>query len=48
MIRNDLSLRFSIWDFEDITCDEITESLNLKPLKTYRKGIRINEKSQTF
>ncbi len=45
MIKNDLSLRFSIWDFEDTTCDEITESLNLKPFKTYRKGIRVNEKS---
>lgn len=45
MVKNDLNLRFSIWDFDDITSDDITKSLNLQPFKTYKKGVRINEKS---
>jgi len=45
VIKNDLSVRFEIWDFEDITCDDITNSLNLQPFKTYVKGTEIHENS---
>ncbi len=43
IIKNDLSLRFCIWDFEDITETEITKTLNLKPLKVYVRGNQVNE-----
>ena len=45
MIKNDLSLRFNIWDYEDINDSEITESLNLIPYKVYIKGNQINQNS---
>ncbi|MBB4808274.1 hypothetical protein HNP38_003616 [Chryseobacterium defluvii] len=44
MIKNDLNLRFSIWDYEDITDADISQSLNLVPYKMYSKGKRINQK----
>ena len=43
IIKNDLSLRFCIWDFEEITETEITKTLNLKPLKVYVRGNQVNE-----
>ncbi|WP_079243163.1 DUF4279 domain-containing protein [Chryseobacterium indologenes] len=45
MIKNDLNLRFNIWDYEDINDSEITESLSLVPYKVYIKGKQINPKS---
>lgn len=42
MIKNDLSLRFCIWDFDDKSETEISEALDLIPYKTYIKGKRIN------
>ncbi|RXM40328.1 hypothetical protein BOQ62_06370 [Chryseobacterium sp. CH21] len=45
MVKNDLNLRFNIWDYEDINDSEITESLNLIPYKIYSKGKQINPNS---
>lgn len=45
MTKNELILRFTIWDYEDIKHTEISEVLDLVPHKIYVKGERINEKS---
>lgn len=42
MIKNNLNLRFSIWDFEDVQGSDITNALNVLPVKSYIKGERIN------
>ncbi len=39
-MKNEIFLDFCIWDFEDITADEITKILNIQPSKVYKKGER--------
>ena len=40
-IKNDLNLCFCIWEYEDITHEEISSKLNLSPRKVYVKGEKI-------
>ncbi|UIR55057.1 DUF4279 domain-containing protein [Sphingobacterium sp. SRCM116780] len=37
-MKHDLSLRFCIWQYEDVTHEEITSTLGLLPYKVYVKG----------
>jgi len=41
-LKNDLNLRFCIWEYDDISHEDITNTLKLTPLKTYIKGKKIN------
>ena len=43
-MRNKIVLSFGIWDFNDITHDELTELLGIAPSKVYIKGERKNPK----
>ncbi|MDY6024799.1 DUF4279 domain-containing protein [Bergeyella zoohelcum] len=43
-ISNDVNLRFCIWDYEDITHEDITNLLGIKPYKIYVKGEKMNPK----
>lgn len=42
-MKNEIILRFSIWGFDDITHDEISELIGIKPSKVYVKGERKNQ-----
>lgn len=44
MASNELNLRFGIWDYDDITHDNISKTLGLAPLKVYVKGERMSPK----
>jgi len=44
-MNNEVFLRFCISDFEDITHDEITKMLGVKPIKEYVKGQKRNPKN---
>jgi len=44
-MNNEIILRFCISDFEDITHDEITKMLGVKPIKEYVKGQKRNPKN---
>ncbi len=44
MGKNEISFSFCIWDFNDISHDEISELLGVKPSKVYIKGERKNPK----
>jgi hypothetical protein len=38
MVGNDVNLSFCIWDYEDITHEDITKTLGLNPYRIYVKG----------
>jgi len=42
MKRNRIVLDFGIWDFDDITHEDITQALGVQPVKKYIKGERVN------
>ncbi len=37
-MKNEINLSFCIWDFDDITHNEITQLIGLQPSKIYTKG----------
>jgi hypothetical protein len=41
-MKNEIILRFCIWDFDDISCDEMTQLIGIKPSKIYIKGQKKN------
>lgn len=41
-MKNEIIVRFGIWDFDDITHDKLSELLGIKPNKVYIKGERKN------
>ena len=41
-MKNEVILRFCIWDFNDITHDEISQTLKINPFKIYIKGQKRN------
>lgn len=41
-LKNEVDLSFCIWEFEDVSPDEISVLLGIKPFKTYLKGERKN------
>ena len=41
-MTNELILRFCIWDFDDISHDEITRLIGVEPCKIYIKGQKKN------
>src|ERR1700760_2382924 len=43
-MKNEIFLHFVIWDFDDISHDEITRILNIEPIRIYVKGDRVNPK----
>lgn len=43
-MKNEIVLRFCIWDFEDQTPDQITNLLQISPSKVFIKGERKNPK----
>lgn len=43
-MKHDLNLRFCIWQYEDITHQEITNELGLTPSWTFVKGEVVNSK----
>lgn len=43
-MQNEIILRFCIWGFDDLTHDEITQSLKILPSKIYIKGQKKNPK----
>ncbi len=45
MKRNQVDLRFSIWNFEDLSHSEISDTLGLLPQKVYIKGEFRNPKN---
>ncbi len=44
MIKNELSVRFCVWEFNGKTHDEISEVLGIKPTLTFTKGLPIEPK----
>ncbi|WP_447951111.1 DUF4279 domain-containing protein [Chryseobacterium koreense] len=44
VIDNDLNVNFCIWEYEDITHEEITKELSLIPHKVYIKGEKVHPK----
>ena len=42
MKKNEIILRFCIWDFDDVTPDDITLLLGIAPSKVYIKGEKKN------
>jgi hypothetical protein len=44
--KNEIIVRFGIWNFDDISHEMITESLGVMPMKIYVKGEKIDSKSQ--
>jgi len=42
MKKNEIILDFCIWDFNDITPDDITRTLGIQPVKVYIKGQKTN------
>lgn len=43
-MKNKIVLDFCIWGFEDLTSGEITEMLNIQPVKVYTKGEKVDSK----
>jgi len=41
-MKNEIFLDFTIADFEDISHEEITQALGIKPMKIYTKGQKAN------
>ncbi|HMK25420.1 MAG TPA: DUF4279 domain-containing protein [Chitinophagaceae bacterium] len=41
-MKNEVFLDFCIWEFEDVTVDDITKMLNIQPIQVYKKGEKIN------
>jgi hypothetical protein len=41
-MKNEVVLRFCIWDYNDITHQEITKNLGIEPYKIYVKGQKKN------
>lgn len=39
---NEVVLEFCIWDYDDISCDQITEMLGITPSRVYIKGQPMN------
>ena len=46
-MRNEVILDFCIWDFNDITSDDITRILGIQPVKVYLKGEKRNPQNPT-
>ncbi|HEY9044682.1 MAG TPA: DUF4279 domain-containing protein [Ohtaekwangia sp.] len=44
MRKNEIIVRFCIWDFDDISHETITEHIGVSPIRIYVKGERMNEK----
>ncbi len=44
-MKNEVVLRFCIWDYNDITHQEITNTLGIEPYKIYVKGQKKNPKN---
>ena len=44
-MKNKIVLDLGIWDFDDITHNEITEMLGIQPIKVYVKGEKRNPKN---
>jgi Domain of unknown function (DUF4279) len=44
-MKNEIVLRFCIWDYNDITHQEITNTLGIEPYKIYVKGQKKNPKN---
>jgi hypothetical protein len=44
MKKNEVILRLGIWDFEDVSHDEITSLIGISPVMVHIKGERINPK----
>lgn len=44
-MKNEVVLRFGLFDFDDINHDEITQLLGLQPSKVYIKGQKRNPKN---
>lgn len=44
-MKNEIIVSFGIFDFNDITHDDITQTLGLKPIKCYVKGQKRNPKN---
>lgn len=42
IMRNEIDLRLCIWDYEDITHEQITELTGVVPFKVYEKGKKKN------
>lgn len=47
-MKNKVSLSFCIWNFEDVSHDEITNLLNITPTKIYVKGQKRNVTSNAL
>ena len=43
-MKHEIILRFCVWDFEDISHEEITKAIGINPTKTYFKGQKKNPK----
>lgn len=43
-MKNEIILRFGIWDFEDVSAEQISDLLGITPNKVYVKGQRKNPK----
>lgn len=41
-MKHEIFLDFAFWDFDGISHDMITDMLDIKPVKTYIKGERLN------
>ncbi|PWS29292.1 hypothetical protein DHW03_05605 [Pedobacter yonginense] len=44
MKKHEIILTLGIWDFEDISHDEITKEIGVIPIKQYFKGQKVNSK----
>lgn len=47
-MRNEIVLDFCIWEFEDITPDDITRILEIEPIKVYSKGAKRSTNSSSL
>jgi len=47
-MKNKIVLTIGIWDFEDITHQEISDALGLTPIKIFVKGEKTNPKFQVL
>lgn len=47
-MKNEIILDFCIWEFEDITHDDITRMLGIQPIKVYIKGQKKSLKPSNF
>lgn len=41
-MKNEVVLEFCIWDYDDITCEQITAMLEINPSRVYVKGQPMN------